>query len=454
MGIRFYMFFLSLIATVATCFAGDPAVDENALFADTTTLVAQKALADTEKIKDPSERRGTSIGGDVTVAPMLFANRQFFSHARLSNTALTNFLVGSFELDSRLQNGTKVFGDLEADYIPSLDSSQKYSLFLRELFIDVNANRRAYFRIGKQVLQWGPCYFWNPTDLINVERKSFVDKIGSREGTFGAKMHVPFGTRYNVYAFLDLHSATRADSVALSVKGEYLVGGTEMALSAWGKRGKPAVLGYDISTRALGLDITGEASASYGAVMPKIAARDSTLYLDTVKNRIVPRVSAGIGRLFDFMGFHDALMVQAEAFYNDAGYRENLFSDSGHYLINGFTQAQPPSPGSTPAPAPPKVTKTQFLMASGLYDANYHSPYYAALFIGISRFLLSDLTFSVNGIMNIKQQCGIVSGSIGYTTLANLTVGATVIGYIGPDNTEYTFAGQSAAIRLTADVRF
>ena len=106
-----------------------------------------------------------------------------------------------------------------------------------------------------------------------------------------------------------------------------------------------------------------------------------------------------------------------------------------------------------PAPVP-RITKTQYLLASGLYDANYHSPYYAALFIGISRFLLSDLTFSVNGIMNIKQECGIVSGSIGYTTLGNLTIGATIIGYVGPDNTEYTFFGQAAALRLTADVRF
>lgn len=446
------------LAAYGTGFAADSSsqVDENALFADTTTLVQAKTLSDTQKVKDPSERLGTSLGGDVTVAPILSTNREFLTHAHLSNTALTNLLVGSFELDSRLQNGTKVFGNLEADYIPSLDSAQRYSLFLRELFMDVNVNHSVYFRLGKQVLQWGRCFFWNPTDLINVERKPFVDKIGSREGTFGAKMHAPFSTKYNVYAFLDLHSATRPDSVALSVKGEYLVGGTEMALSAWGKRGRPVVLGYDISTRALGIDITGEAAVSDGAVMPRVASRDSTLYLDTVKNRIVPRISAGIGRAFDFMGFHDALSVQAEAFYNDAGYRENVFGDTTHYIINGFaTQATSPaqSPGAAPAVVP-RVTKTQFLLASGLYDANYHSPYYAALFVGISRFLLSDLTFSVNGIMNIKQQCGIISGSIGYTTLGNLTLGATVIGYVGADNTEYTFFGQSAALRLTADVRF
>jgi hypothetical protein len=163
-------------------------------------------------------------------------------------------------------------------------------------------------------------------------------------------------------------------------------------------------------------------------------------------------MSVDIGRSFDFMGFHDALTVTAEAFYNREGYSTNLFSDTAHYFIQGYKEVQSSSSG-IPSAAP-QVTKAQYLMASGLYDPNYHSPYYAALFIGISRFLLSDLTFSVNGIMNIKQQCGIVSGSIGYTTLGNLTLGANIIGYIGPKNTEYTFPGQSAALRLTADVRF
>ena len=409
MHIRMTLVQLFAVAAFGTAIAADSSqVDENALFADTTTLVAEKTYSDTQKIKDPSERTGTSIGGDVTVAPMLFSNREFLSHPTLSNTGLLNFLVGSFQIDSRLQNGSKVFGDGEIDYVPALDSLDRYSLYLRELFMDVNVNRLAYFRMGKQVLQWGQCYFWNPTDLINVEKKPFIDKLGSREGTLGAKAHVPFGTTYNFYAFLDLHSATRADSMALSVKGEYLVGGTEMALSAWGKRGRPVVLGYDLSTHVLGFDLTGEASVSDGAVNPLVASRDSTLFLDTIKNKIVPRISAGIGRSLDFMGFHDALTVEAEAFYNDAGYSQNIFADTAHYSLGGFA---PPQPGS---PAPPvRVTKEQFLLSSGLYDANYHSPYYAALFIGVSRFLLSDLTFSLNGIIEYLpalRNCDRVSG--------------------------------------------
>ncbi len=442
---------LLALLVCASARAGDSSsVDENALFADTVSIAPQKGLVDTAHMKDATEKKGTSIGGDVTVASIGATNRDFLTHARLRNTAISDLLVGSLDLDARLIEGTKVFGNLEVDYVPSLDSAQVYSVFMRELFLDFNANRHAYFRIGKQVLQWGTCFFWNPTDLINVERKPFIDKIGSREGTLGAKIHVPFTTKYNLYAFLDMHSATRADSLALSVKGEYLVGATEMALSAWGKRGKPLVLGYAISTRALGLDITGEATVSNGNVMPHIALQDSALTFDTLRNGVIPRVSAGVSRSFDFMGFHDALTVEAEGFYNGSGYWDNVFADTNHYPVAGSIASLP---AGLPVPQP-RVTKAQFLLASGLYDANYHSPYYAAVFIGISRFILSDLTFNVNGIMNISQRCGIVTGSVAYTTLSNLTLGAMIIGYAGPQGTEYTFPGESLTLRLTADVRF
>ena len=442
---------LSILIVCFTLKAADPAVDENALFSDTSSVVSEKTFADTQKIKDPSEKKGTSVGGDIIAASLASANRDFLKHYRLSNTSIANLLVGSVELDSRLPNETKVFGNLEVDYMPALDSLTRYSLSLRELFLDVNANRRAYFRIGKQVLQWGRCYFWNPTDLVNVERKTFIEKIGSREGVLGARAHVPFGTVANIYGFLDLHSATRVDSLALSVKGEYLLGGTEMALSAWGKRGKPVVLGYDISTHVLGIDISGELSVSNGDVKPRIALRDSLLWVDTVKNGVTPRISLGISRPFDFMGFHDALLVEVEGFYNGGGYSENIFADTARYGIAGYVPQM--GPAGVPIPQP-RITKSEYLLGSGLYDANYHSPYYAALFVGISRFLISDLTFSINGIMNISQLCGIVTGSIGYTTLSNLTIGAMIIGYVGKERTEYTFPGQSMTLRLTADVRF
>ena len=36
--------------------------------------------------------------------------------------------------------------------------------------LSIPTEDKIYFRTGKQVLKWGRSYFWNPTDLINVEK--------------------------------------------------------------------------------------------------------------------------------------------------------------------------------------------------------------------------------------------------------------------------------------------
>jgi hypothetical protein len=46
-----------------------------------------------------------------------------------------------------------------------------------------------YFRAGKQVAQWGRCYLWNPTDLINVEKPFYSEDIFAR-GNLRLKMSI------------------------------------------------------------------------------------------------------------------------------------------------------------------------------------------------------------------------------------------------------------------------
>ena len=259
------LFLLLLCASVA---AQLDEFDENALFSDTAMIEVHDTNSVPVEKASIVEKLRTSIGGEIIGASEIVSTREFTDEPGLNNTFMLNRLVGSVTLDSRLQNDTKVFGNLEVNYFPGFDSSNvmyrasgiedNYSLYLREFFMDFNFNRSVYFRIGKQVLQWGRCYFWNPTDLINVERNSFVEKIGSREGVYGARLHVPFGTIANIYSFINIQTVNRIDSIAGTVKFEYLLGRSEMALSVWGKRGKPVVLGYDISSRVWDLDVKGK----------------------------------------------------------------------------------------------------------------------------------------------------------------------------------------------------
>ena len=62
-----------------------------------------------------------------------------------------------------------------------------------------------YFRAGKQVLKWGTGYFWNPTDLINIEHRSFTNTNALLHGVFGLRSDVVFSPNWHLYTFLNLN---------------------------------------------------------------------------------------------------------------------------------------------------------------------------------------------------------------------------------------------------------
>ena len=450
------LFLLLLCASVA---AQLDEFDENALFSDTAMIEVHDTNSVPVEKASIVEKLRTSIGGEIIGASEIVSTREFTDEPGLNNTFMLNRLVGSVTLDSRLQNDTKVFGNLEVNYFPGFDSSNvmyrasgiedNYSLYLREFFMDFNFNRSVYFRIGKQVLQWGRCYFWNPTDLINVERNSFVEKIGSREGVYGARLHVPFGTIANIYSFINIQTVNRIDSIAGTVKFEYLLGRSEMALSVWGKRGKPVVLGYDISSRVWDLDVKGEISLTTGGdFQASIKQRDSSLFVEEISSGATPRLSLSVGRSFGFMGFPNALMINLEGYYNGGGYKGNMFRDTSRYVIHADRFK------SLSYEEKPRATKTEVLLEGNLYEPNYHSRYYAALFVNISRLFLSGLTCNLAGIVNIEQASSMVTGTFAYTMLNNVTISTTLTGYIGEKDTEYTLFDQLLGLRILASVSF
>jgi|WetSurMetagenome_2_1015567.scaffolds.fasta_scaffold00148_29 hypothetical protein len=446
-----YRFADSFLVIFFACFslhASDPSIDENALFADTVTVVQSKGLVDTAHMKDATEKKGTSIGGEVIASATGVATRDWLRGYHAKDTYLASLLVGNLLVDARLLNNVKAFANGEVDYSPSSDT---VGVMLRELFLDANINKAVYFRAGKQVLQWGRCFLWNPTDLINVEKKTFIDKIGSREGTYGLRVHAPFGTKMNLYSFINLNSVDRVDRTAAALKFEFLTGGTEMAFSLWGKQNRPPVAGYDFSTQVFNINIYGEAAVSNGDNAPVMKESGGVLRVDSVSYGWIPRVSIGLNRMFDFFDIKDGISVGAEFFYNGGGYSGNVFNDGRIYLFRDSVTITIPDHPPVKVAAGDKKT---FLLFNGLYEPNYHSRYYAAIFTGINRFLLSDLAFNLNALANLEQQCGVLSASFSYTTLSNLTFGITADGYFGAANTEYTLSNSAWDARLSVGVRF
>jgi hypothetical protein len=358
-----------------------------------------------------------------------------------SGRPLNSYVVGNFMLDARLKDGVKAFANMEAGYNARV---RETTSTLREVFLDFNIDRRVYFRTGKQVLQWGRCSLWNPTDLVNIEKKTFVRRIGYRDGAYGLKMHIPFGASRNIYGFLDTGNALNDNEVGAALKYEFLTGRTEMAFSGWARRNRRPVLGYDLSSRLGDVDIAGEVGVS---------RRDNTRFIRDIGGTLdIYRKNAGwttqaavnFSKGFRLGDFNDRLTAAAEFFYNQNGYTRNPFGDASVYNFSAPIAAGTQASG----------TKKEFLLGNGLYVPNYLSRYYGAVFTRVSRFIITDMTLNMNYVRNLNDQSGVLSAGVNYADLNDFSVGFLANAYLGRGDREYTFSGAKFLYQLTAGVSF
>ena len=374
------------------------------------------------------------------------------------NNTLTNYFQGNFSLDARQKQGIKGFANFAVDYYPtgtyeehtSVDpvSNNETTTYekvnatyrINEIFVDLNIKRLAYFRVGKQTLKWGQGYFWTPTDLINVEKKSFLDPYQAREGVYGVKTHIPFGTKANFYSFANLNDADNVNKPGLALKMEALFGNSEMSISAVFKKKSVSVYGYDITSRIFTVDVRGEASISYGESKPVLRLdMPASDYFDpndpnkpppTYERRHewIPKACVGAGRSFDFLDVSDRIRIDGEFFYNHSGYDENVFGRSKEVPL--------------------------CFVYNNIYEPNYYGVYYAAAFITISQIYVEELSAVLNYMMNISDRSSIVSGMMSYSMVYNMTIGLMVNLFLGAENREYTFMGNAASAELTVKLAF
>jgi hypothetical protein len=290
-------------------------------------------------------------------------------------------------------------------------------ILFKEFFLDANILQKVYLRAGKQVLQWGRGYFWNPTDLVNIERKNFFDMTRSREGNYGLKVHVPFGTVVNLYGFVDFNNIKSPADCGTAGKVEFVLGGTEAAFSAWQKDGFLPVYGFDFSSRLFTVDLWGEAAVSEGNNQKKVRIRSVTIpvpmiYAESYQTKgWVCQASLGLSRSFDIVT-EDRLMLVAEFYWNSDGYESNMFADK----TKGELFASP---------------------LTGYYRSGSYRKCYSSFFLTFNRFFHQDLTASASALVNWDDLSETVSAGVSWTPVYNFTTGLSVYGFLGNKDTEY-----------------
>ena len=413
----------------------DDLFSEEDLFSGDDFLVEEEAIVSTDVAAELNTKR-VEVTGQVasTTSYSLYSSDDDWFREESSSDGevhrLTNQIGADFFVDIRLQDGVKSFLGLGTDYSPAGEvngdpaSAQTTQLRLKEFFIDTNWHNRIYFRTGKQVLKWGRSYFWNPTDLINIERKDFSDLDKVREGTYGTKVHVPFGAAQNIYLFLGMDGVQVLQDLSLAGKYEFLIGKTEMAFSAWTKKGHKPVYGFDLSSRLFDLDLRGEMSLSSGHKLDP-----NSLGGWQEEEEWIPQFSAGFTKYFDHGEITDRISVIGEFYYNGAGYDENIFKKG--------------------------QTASEDEKLASWYEPFMTSKYYAAFFTSVNKFIRSELTLNLNGIMNLVDNSALLTAGVSYhPALADYTIDMALTGSLGERYSEATLMGEQLSLGLGMSLLF
>jgi hypothetical protein len=439
-------------------------IDEDALFADTSMTVDSALIVDSSLSMAAPEKTTVGFSGEINSIGSLGVPRESFSgEFSRSQIMPAASIFGGFFLDARLPMNTKAFVNAETQY--KSDSGKTY-FRVPEFFLDVNFNKRLYIRTGKQVLQWGRCFFWNPTDLINVEKKSFNEKIESREGAYGVRLHAPFGTKYNLYGFIDMGKLTSVDSLAGSFKAEVLLGNVEIAAAIWGKQNKDPVFGLDFSTSFYKVDLSAELSLENSANYTSISfpyINDGESLLDYFNRRgasgivekkksgsVVPKACVSLSRSFDLLDINDRVTVMTEFYYNNAGISGEFFKTfKVKKLLENLNSGV-----VSDAPRDSTFATAIGRLQNYLTDLNSFSTYYLALFTSVNKFIVSDMTLGLNSMINIDEKSAIISANLNYQTMHNLKIGLLISTAVGNEESIYPLFMDALTIRLNCGVMF
>jgi hypothetical protein len=433
---------------------GSGAGDEGDFFG-AAPVEAPKGTADKQNLIEDVEKERVGLSGILQATGTYNLTRDFvLNGAAIQTNPFSGMLTGDFLVDIRLKKSFRAFIDLDVGYVNggtpvpinltttnfvgtippgtliSATQSQTTLLGVREFFVDFNAANTVYFRAGKQVLQWGTGYFWNPTDLINIEHKSFTNLTALLDGVFGLRTDVVFAREFHLYTFVNVNSVTDISGVALAARAEFLLGTFEFGFSAWAKPDKIPVFGTDLTTPLFwNINLTGEASFSWGDNQDKYDPVGLQPY--SIRDRLVPKVDVGLSRSFDAGNVQDRIMVNAEFFYNDSGYDQNMFQ-----ALNG-------SPGLLT------------FLTGGYFQPGYYGKCYGALFVTINQFIIHDMTLSVSGLGNFSDLTGIALAMLTYTPVNNFELSLQLGGYVlGASNGEYTVSVNPSTGALGANMFF
>ncbi len=166
-----------------------------------------------------------------------------FIDAKVSE-GVRGFFKGYFSYDGTVDTANPSSSPVTGETI-----SPTYSQ-LEELKLQFPVENWVFFTFGIQKIKWGSGKFWNPTDFLNNQTKSLVEKEDRRPGLDLIKMHIPIMDA-NLYAIGVLEKTNKSKDLSNAIRLEipmslsFLSG--EISLSQYNKKNNESKFGGDLS---------------------------------------------------------------------------------------------------------------------------------------------------------------------------------------------------------------
>lgn len=310
-----------------------------------------------------------------------------------------------------------------------------------ELFADVAAGDRLFFRFGKSTIAWGVGYFWSPADVLNLQSIDLFDPEAQREGPVNLRVHFPVpGTMANLYGYAVFDPEdVDFDTTALAAKAEVAFAGYEAGVGAWYRQDTAERAMVTLSGSAGNFQLFGEAALSRGSAktfataitgLPPAYATTTT----TADHRENWYFSGTAG--FMYLNSSDNITAIGQYFYNGEGYadadRDSLINQAKAII------AAAANPATT---AIMKGTLARFLYGSGRH--------YAAISLTKSELFTDDFSVSLLAMANLSDGSGIVRPSLSWKAADRLSLGFSPMFVFGGENAEYALLAQGPAMTLS-----
>ncbi|MSQ03322.1 MAG: hypothetical protein EXR71_15760 [Myxococcales bacterium] len=218
--------------------------------------------------------------------------------------------------------------DGDEDYLGN--DLEPASVALDQLWVKFDLANRVFVTAGRQRIRWGSGRFWNPTDVLSQQTLNALDVavFDTRTGVTLLKVHVPIETLgANLYAVANFDGADTIGQIGGALRTEWVLGPSEIALTAAAREGDPVRLGADLSAAVGPVDLRVEGAVRHGDETPTYEG-DFDIATLTLPEEVdhrdewIPQLVAG-AEIGVQINDDDTLYVGGEYFYNGSGYADS-----------------------------------------------------------------------------------------------------------------------------------